>query len=89
MRTAVELCAQRSSYVHSGRSMRTAGLLTEGEERSPFGSQPAARLCFPQVSADGRLLRTLHDPTGKACHTISSAVQVRARVEGRNQLLGC
>ncbi|PRW32509.1 strictosidine synthase [Chlorella sorokiniana] len=29
-----------------------------------------------EVSADGRLLRSLHDPTGTACHTISSAVQV-------------
>ena len=29
-----------------------------------------------QVSADGRVLRTLSDPAGTACHTLSSAVQV-------------
>jgi len=29
-----------------------------------------------QVSADGRVLRSLHDPTGATCHAISSAVQV-------------
>ncbi|KAI7839575.1 hypothetical protein COHA_006701 [Chlorella ohadii] len=29
-----------------------------------------------EVSADGRLLRSLQDPTGATCHTISSVVQV-------------
>ena len=48
-------------------------------------SLPFRHACAPlpsrlQVAADGTPLRSLHDPTGKTCRSISSATQVGSRL---------